>query len=128
MSSPTLVLFDADCGICQASAAWLRRRASPEALEVRPLQSAEAIPGAPPIEVLRCVIHVRDPSGTWHRGGDGILTALAAVPRWRWFAAIVRRSPLGLLVEPAYRVIAANRRALSRRFGLDACSVEPRES
>src|SRR5712671_828797 len=111
LTSPrTLVLYDADCGICTRSACWLARRDRDHRLDIEPLQEApRLVADAPPIAQLLEALHVRTADGRWYRGGDAVLTALAAIPRWRRLATGVRRTPLSLLVEPAYRLVAANR-------------------
>jgi predicted DCC family thiol-disulfide oxidoreductase YuxK len=55
-----------------------------------------------------------------------VLTALETLPRWRLLARLVRRTPLGLVVEPAYRLVAANRGLASRLFGAEACPLPTR--
>jgi predicted DCC family thiol-disulfide oxidoreductase YuxK len=119
-----LVLYDADCGICTRAACWLARRDRDRRLDLEPLQAAASLaPDAPPAAELELALHVRAADGRWHRGGDAVLTALAALPRWRLLAGLVRRTPLGLVVEPAYRLVAANRGLASRLLGVEACPL-----
>jgi predicted DCC family thiol-disulfide oxidoreductase YuxK len=126
-SATVLVLYDADCGICTRSACWLARRDRDRRLELEPLQHAALVaPDAPPTADLLRALHVRATDGRWHRGGDGVLTALATLPRWRLLAGLVRRTPLTFLVEPAYRLVAANRGLASRLFGAEACPMPTR--
>lgn len=122
-----LVLYDADCGICTRSASWLARRDRDRQLDLEPVQQAPLVgPDAPAAAELRAALHVRGRDGRWHRGGDGVLTALEALPHWRPLARLVRRTPIGLLVEPAYRLVAANRGLASRLLGADACPLPTR--
>lgn len=119
-----LVLYDADCGICTRVACWLGRRDRDRRLDLEPLQAAASLaPDAPPTAELERALHVRATDGRWHRGGDAVLTALAALPRWRLLASLVRRTPLSLVVEPAYRLVAANRGLASRVLGAHACPL-----
>jgi len=119
-----LVLYDADCGICTRAACWLARRDRAGRLDLEPLQLAgQGAPDAPSTVDLLRALHARADDGRWHRGGDAVLTALEALPRWRLLARLVRRTPLSLLVEPAYRLVAANRRLASRLLGAEACPV-----
>ena len=123
-SARVLVLYDADCGICTRAACWLARRDRDRRLDLEPLQAAASLaPDAPPTAELERALHARATDGRWHRGGDAVLTALAAVPRWRLLAGLVRRTPLGLVVEPAYRLVAANRVLASRLLGAEACPL-----
>ena len=127
-SSPrVLVLYDADCGICTRSACWLARRDRERRLDLEPLQQAPTVaPDAPAADELLAALHVRAADGRWHRGGDAVLTALEALPHWRPLARLVRRTPISLLVEPAYRLVAANRGLASRLLGAEACPLPPR--
>lgn len=119
-----LVLYDADCGICTRSACWLARRDRHRRLDLEPLQEANRLaPDAPPMAELLLALHARDSGGRWHRGGDAVLTALETLPRWRVLPRVVRRTPLGLVVEPLYRLVAANRGLASRLFGAEACPL-----
>jgi predicted DCC family thiol-disulfide oxidoreductase YuxK len=128
-ASPTpparvLVLYDADCGICTRAACWLGRRDRDRRLDLEPLQAAASLaPDAPPAAELERALHVRAMDGRWHRGGDAVLTALGALPRWGLLAGLVRRTPLSLVVEPAYRLVAANRGLASRLLGAEACPL-----
>ena len=83
-------------------------------------------PDAPPESELVAALHVRAADGRWHRGGDAVLTALEALPRWRLLAGLARRTPLTWVVEPAYRLVAANRRLASRLLGAEACPLPTR--
>ncbi len=122
-----LVLYDADCGICTRSVCWLARRDRDRQLDLEPLQQAVRVaPDAPPESELVAALHVRAADGRWHRGGDAVLTALEALPRWRLLAGLVRRTPLTWVVEPAYRLVAANRRLASRLLGAEACPLPTR--
>ncbi len=122
-----LVLYDADCGICTRFACWLARRDRDRRLDLEPLQQAPRVaPDAPAAGELLAALHVRGADGRWHRGGDAVLTALEALPHWRPLARLVRRSPVSLLVEPGYRLVAANRGLASRLLGAEACPLPPR--
>jgi len=122
-----LVLYDADCGICTRSACWLASHDRDRRLDLQPLQAADRVaPDAPPAGELLAALHVRAADGRWHRGGDAVLTALDVIPRWRGLARLVRRTPLHLVVEPAYRLVAANRGLASRLLGAEACPLPTR--
>ena len=69
----TLVLYDADCGICSRTARLLTRVDRGRRLKVVPAQAGGDIPGAPPLEARLAAVHVRDPEGGWISGGAAVL-------------------------------------------------------
>jgi predicted DCC family thiol-disulfide oxidoreductase YuxK len=128
------LLYDADCGLCIATAGWLAERVPADRLGLMALQAVESEPA------LASAVAGRDLSATIHfvRADGAVLTgagaALAAgrlVPGWR-ILAILADHPIGhVLLEPLYREIAAHRRRLGRMLGLPAtCPLvtRPREA
>ncbi len=61
-------------------------------------------------------VHVVTPDGRLLRAGRASLYVLDQVG-WRRLAAALSRPPLVWLVEAGYRLVARNRRALSRVLG-----------
>lgn len=117
------LLYDADCGLCVATATWLADRVAPSRLGLMPLQVAAADARIGPLVEGRALAE----SLHFVRSDDEVLTgaraALAAgrlVPVLGWYAALLDR-PLGhLLLEPLYREIASHRRRIGRLLGLPA--------
>ena len=117
------LIYDGDCGLCVATAGWLRDRAPAERLGLIALQQVSTDP-----EVAGHVTG-RDlsESVTFVRADGRVLTgaraALAAgrlVRGWGLFA-ILADHPLGhALLEPLYREIASHRRRIGRMLGLPA--------
>ena len=109
------ILYDADCGICTRAATWLQQRALQEPVRWVPVDSAEAhslLPNRPPDEMA-----VIGPQGEVWLGADGVTVCLRLAGH-RAFARTLEL-PLGhQLGRGAYRMIARNRRLLSRWFGL----------
>ncbi len=129
-----VVLFDADCGICAATAAWLRRRDRAGRLELVPLQAARD-PGRPLLSSvaaghdLHGELHVVDETSGQIRAGGAALTAIigrlpggAAAARLGGFPAIA------WLVGLGYAFVARNRHAIGRALRMErSCRVlEPR--
>ena len=110
-----LILYDADCGVCRLTARMLRRLDGSRRLVVAPLQKfASSSVDDPSPRQLRQSLHVRDPRGTWFRGGEAVLRVAAAIPVL-WPLSIVGRLPgIRPAVEAAYRWVADHRPAISR--------------
>lgn len=115
------LLYDADCGICIATATWLAGIVPARLLGLVPLQQV-----ASDDRVARLVAG-RDVAEQLHfvRSDGEVLTAARAalaagrlVPVLGLYAAILDR-PLGhRLLEPLYREIASHRRRIGRLLGL----------
>jgi len=124
------LLYDPDCGICVATALWLRERVPATRLRLLPLTEAprdpdlgELVAGLPLAESLHVVL----PDGRVVMGARAVLAAGRLVPWWGIVAA-VWDNPLGAaILEPVYREIARKRRRIGRALGLPAtCAVLPR--
>ncbi|MCI0584693.1 MAG: DUF393 domain-containing protein [Chloroflexi bacterium] len=133
MTDRLLVLFDADCGICTASADRLRRWDRDDRLELLSLQSAMDDPRPPVREVaashpLHDELHVLDPAtGDVRSGRRAVLEIAARLPGGRLPALLGRLPPAVWAIGVGYALVARNRRALSRALRLEAaCRVPPR--
>lgn len=121
--APTLV-YDGDCGICQASVRLLR------SLGCR----AEMVPSAVwvrdhPSDAARCADAVLfvEGGGEVLAGERAIAAALRRVRRpGPLAAAVLDARGIRPLAGRVYRWVAANRARLSARLGLDACATRPR--
>lgn len=117
------LLYDADCGICVATATWLAGVAPVSRLGLLPLQNVATD------ERLAAIVDGRDLAEQLHfvRSDGEVLTgaraALAAgrlIPVLGLYAALLDR-PLGhRLLEPLYREVASHRRRIGRLLGLPA--------
>ena len=125
------LLYDADCGICLATAGWLAGRVVPSRLGLLALSEAATDPrierltrGRP----LTTTIHFVCDDDTVLTGARAVLAAVRLVPRWR-FVAIALDNPLGhAFLEPLYRQIATHRRRIGRLLGLPVdCPLPPRK-
>ena len=135
-----IMLFDADCGLCTHAAAWLMRRAAPEHLRAVPLQVVEVVaanrndePGDDGMAQvrakvegrdLRTTLHVVTANGELRTGAAAVLHAARQLPRWRHLARLADHRLGHALLEPAYRVVAANRNRIGRWLGIkQTCTV-----
>ena len=117
---PTTMLYDADCGLCTAAAAWLMRRARAGELQAKPLQGV-TLPGHTD---LTQTLHVVMPDATVRTGARAVFAAARTVPRWGAIARLADNRIGAALLEPAYRWIARHRRGIGRRLGIkQVCAV-----
>lgn len=96
---------------------------------VLPYQSA---PDPPVNRELRlacaAALHVVLPGGTVLAAGRAV-AAVAAALGWRRLAGLMTLPPFSWIVEASYRLIARNRRLLSRLLGVNRCAaVDSRKS
>ena len=122
----TLVLYDADCGICSRTARLLTRLDRGRRLQLVPAQAGGEIPGAPPLEARLAALQVRDPEGGWISGGAAVLGIADALPVLRPIAFAGRIPGGRRAIECLYALVAANRHRISRALGMPACPREPR--
>lgn len=105
------LLYDADCGFCTRSAAWLRRRGLRARIE--PLQQAD-LPalGVDAVRAKREIPHVDD-SGQVSYGAEAIGRALQTGGlAWRGAGWLLAHPPVLWLARPVYALVAANRHRL----------------
>ncbi|MBZ5596213.1 MAG: DCC1-like thiol-disulfide oxidoreductase family protein [Acidobacteriia bacterium] len=122
------VFYDDQCEICQAGVSWLRlldRGGRTECLGIHP----ETIAPHPALAIDRCLqeLHVVTPDERVLTGWDAVarlarlspftwmIGAVGAVPPFRWIGRLV------------YRLVAANRYALSKCRGGACHAFRPRE-
>jgi predicted DCC family thiol-disulfide oxidoreductase YuxK len=125
---PTTMLYDADCSICTATAAWLARRVPPSKLAVLALQEAGADPRIAELtrgRRLEATLHVVQPHGSILTGARAVLAAGRLVQRWRVLALLADHRVGHWLLEPVYRFVATHRRAIGRLLGLPATCPMP---
>jgi predicted DCC family thiol-disulfide oxidoreductase YuxK len=114
------MLYDADCGLCTAAAAWLMRRARPGELQAKPLQTA-TLSGFPD---LTKTLHVVTPDKRILTGSRAVLAAARTVPKWGAVARIADNKVGHAILEPAYRWVASHRRGIGRALGISqTCAV-----
>ena len=126
-----VVMFDRDCGLCQATARRLRRWDRHGRLEMLSLQDAAGSERPAVVDAARRYpvldeLHVFDQSsGRVDAGGDAALAIAAALPGG-WLVRPFRRfPPIRWVVGAAYALVARNRHRIGRRLGLEgpACDV-----
>jgi predicted DCC family thiol-disulfide oxidoreductase YuxK len=121
---PILVVFDADCGVCQASVAWARRRDVRNRLRFIP-NDAELPPGVSHDETEHTVV-VLDGRRKWTRAA-ATARVLRELPLWSALGWVLRTPGLRWLADRAYDRFARNRHRVSAALGLRSCAVPPRD-
>ena len=118
--SGTLV-YDADCGLCIATATWLAGLVPSDRLGLVPLQQVDANPG------IAVLLEGRSLAEQLHfvRADDSVLTGAAAalaagrlIPVLGAYATLLDNAIGRALLEPLYRAIASHRRRIGRLLGL----------
>src|SRR2546426_871404 len=117
------LLYDADCGLCVVTAAWLAERVPAARLGLLALQHVDSDPevaSAVAGRHLAATIHFVRSDGLVLTGARAVLAAGRLVPKWR-LLALLADQPLGhVLLQPLYSQIAAHRRRIGRLLGLPA--------
>ena len=123
MDGSGTLLYDADCGLCVATATWLAARVPPSRLGLLPLQRVGDEPRIAALvegRELAEQLHFVRSDGAILTGARAALAAGRLVPVVGLYAALLDR-PLGhRLLEPLYREIAAHRRRIGHLLGLPA--------
>jgi predicted DCC family thiol-disulfide oxidoreductase YuxK len=113
-ATPWILLYDADCGFCRWSLAWVlradrRRRVSPLALDTD--QANARLSDLPPDE-REASWHLLAPDGRRWSAGYAAPPLLRLLPGGRLPAAVLAAAPD--LVNRAYRWVADHRSAFSK--------------
>ena len=108
-----LLIYDGECGFCRR---WIARwkHSFGDRVEVAPCQDvASRFPDMDPAR-FREAVHLREPDGTWTRGAEAVLRALAAAPGRGWPLRLYRHVPgFASVSEWVYRLVASNRPVLT---------------
>lgn len=126
-----LVLFDGDCGLCTALALRARDRDRAARFRIEPYQNwSDAELAGVGLTRARCAgaMQVVSPRGRRYPGALGVNYFLWHAGGWGRLLALLGALPPLLLVEMGvYALVARHRARLSRRLGLAACVVCPRD-
>ncbi|GDY12562.1 hypothetical protein LBMAG53_14400 [Planctomycetota bacterium] len=122
------VVFDGDCGICQASVGWIRRLDWRGRFAFRPNQDPSVYQEFPQLSPVACAdsVHLADRRGHALSGADACRGILRCLPLTAPLAVLLAIPPIPWLLRRAYPFIARRRRALSIRLGLSACLIGQR--
>ena len=105
-----LLLYDAECGLCQWTQRWIDAHDPAGLVDARPLQTPGLL-GRLSIseeDALR-EIHVISRSGELRIGADAVLWLVSQLPGYHWLAALNRSRAVGKIARLIYRQIAKRR-------------------
>jgi predicted DCC family thiol-disulfide oxidoreductase YuxK len=124
------LLYDADCGLCVATATWLERVVPANRLGLLALQEVESDPEVAAMVEGRALgdrVHFVRTDGAVLTGAQAVLAAGRLVPVLGLYAALLDRRLWHRLLEPLYDEVASHRRLIGRLLGLpDECPLPMR--
>jgi predicted DCC family thiol-disulfide oxidoreductase YuxK len=111
-----LLIYDGDCGFCLR---WVARwqRITGERLDYLPFQDAGVAARFQeiPLAQFEKAVHLIEPDGSVYRGAAAALRARGMNPDHRFLLRLYERVPgFAPVAEAAYRLLAGNRRRISR--------------
>lgn len=122
-----MVVYDGDCGICNAFREWAEAQDRAGRLKFLAYQITDlpAIsPGLNRDMASRSAFFVY-PDGRRVSGARAIFETLRRLPGvWGSMGFIMAQPPLWLFAEPFYYLVARNRARISSRLGLSYCLVD----
>ncbi len=118
------VVFDADCGVCQASVAWLRQRDRHGALRFIG-NDAQPLPAGVTLEETEHTVVVLEEDGRKLVRAEAVARVLRELPRYGPLAAVLSAPGLKALANLGYDQFARRRHRVSAALGLRACAVSP---
>jgi predicted DCC family thiol-disulfide oxidoreductase YuxK len=118
-----LVIYDADCGVCQTSIGWLERRDRHGRFELR--GNDGELPEGVSREETEHTLVVLEGARKWTRGG-AVARLLRELRGWSVVARALRAPGIGWLVDRGYDKFARNRHRISTWLGLTSCPAPRR--
>jgi predicted DCC family thiol-disulfide oxidoreductase YuxK len=120
-----VVVYDADCGVCQASVAWLKERDRRGVFELVGNDGPDLPPGVSHEETKHTVI-VLDGARKLVRA-EAVARILAELPGWAAAGAALRAPGIRGVANWAYDRFARNRHRVSAALGMRACAMPGRK-
>jgi predicted DCC family thiol-disulfide oxidoreductase YuxK len=118
-----LVVYDADCGVCQASVEWLRKRDRRGRLRFSG-NDRDLPPGVSREETEHTVV-VIEGARKWTRGA-AMARLLRELRGWALLGRALRLPGIAWLADHGYDGFARNRHRISTALGLTSCPA-PRD-
>ena len=123
-SASPLLIFDADCGFCTASARWIAARL-PSHVQVVGWQYVDLVAVDLSVDDVRSAAYWIDQKGRAHRGHLAVARALTATSGiWRLIGLLLLLPPLRWLAAIGYRLVTRLRHRLPGSTA--ACEVNAR--
>lgn len=121
------VVFDADCGVCQASVAWARKRDRAGALRFVG-NDALPLPAGLTLEETAHTVVALEEDGRKLVRAAAVARVLRELPGYGALAALLTAPGLRRLADFGYDRFAAHRHRISAALGLRACAVPARKA
>lgn len=123
--SPLVIVFDADCGVCQASVAWLRKRDRKQRFEFIGNDVPELPSGVSREETGHTVVVLEPGLGAVRKytRGAAVSRLLRELRGWSIAGHALRLPGIKQLANLGYDRFAKNRHRVSAALGLTACAV-----
>jgi predicted DCC family thiol-disulfide oxidoreductase YuxK len=118
-----LVLWDGDCGVCGRAIQWLEMHDRRHRFETMAFQQCPSPPMTPELrQACQEALHVLTVDGQVLRAGRACVFIIRVLG-WRNAARVLSIPPFAFATEIGYRLVASNRRHISRAFGWEACAL-----
>ncbi|HUJ26080.1 MAG TPA: DUF393 domain-containing protein [Myxococcales bacterium] len=115
------VVYDADCGVCQASVSWLRRRDRRGVLEFIGNDAPQLPAGVSREETGHTLVVLDGPRKLVR--ADGVSFLLRQLRGWSLLGAAMRIPGVRQIANRGYDRFAANRHRISAALGMRACAL-----
>jgi predicted DCC family thiol-disulfide oxidoreductase YuxK len=120
---PLLVVYDADCGVCQASIDWLRRRDRRGRFQF--IGNDGHLPAGVSREETEHTLVVMEGERKRVRS-SAIARLLTELRGWRIAGRLLQLPPIAWLADHGYDRFARNRHRISTALGLTSCPAPRR--
>jgi predicted DCC family thiol-disulfide oxidoreductase YuxK len=120
-----IVVYDADCGVCQAAVAWVRERDRQGIFQFVGNDDAALPPGLSREETEHTVI-VLDGGQKLVRA-EGVARILRELRGWSAIGALLRAPGVRRLAGWGYDKFAQNRHRVSAALGMRVCAIPGRK-
>ncbi len=121
------VVYDADCGVCQASVAWLRKRDRRSALRYVG-NDTQPLPAGVTLGETGHTVVVLEEDGRKYVRAEGVARVLRELRGYRALAALLTAPGLKALANLGYDQFARHRHRISAALGLRACAMPQRKA
>jgi predicted DCC family thiol-disulfide oxidoreductase YuxK len=119
-----VVVYDADCGVCQASVAWVKKRDRDGRVQFVG-NDVQELPAGVSREETEHTMVVLDGARKLTRG-EGVAHILRELRGWSAASALLRAPGLRHLANLTYDAFARRRHRISAALGMRACRIPPR--
>lgn len=113
------VLYDEQCEVCQAGAAWLHLLDRNGIVECKHYLSSQLLESDKRFTADACAreLHILDPAGRVWVGGAAVRELARQFPQTRWVGLLLEVPPLRWFSDKLYSLVARNRYQLSKCRG-----------